>query len=270
MKCNDGVIFSVITVCFNEENSIRKTIESVLKQDFDLYEYIICDGGSTDGTLAIAESYRDSFEKKGVDYQIHSERDGGLYFGMNIGIALAKGEYLNFLNAGDEFHDATTLSMMNQTIQKNSADIFYGDIIKIERKYGKYEAGSISKIREGMSICHQAMFIKAGLLRLHPYDTRYRIVADYEFTLSMWQQGKKFFHVDAPVANFSAGGLSTTQFERIAEEYAEIQSNAKIDSNYRKKLNDTRRNYELEKKKKKLPQWIWELYNRMHGRKKYE
>lgn len=94
------ILFSIITVCFNEEDTIRKTIESVLNQTFCNYEYIVCDGGSTDGTLKIVESYRAAFENKKIRFIVHSEKDGGIYFGMNIGVRLSNGTYLNFLNCG--------------------------------------------------------------------------------------------------------------------------------------------------------------------------
>ena len=171
MEHEHTFLFSIITVCFNEENNIRKTIESVLNQSFSDYEYIICDGGSTDDTLKIVESYQDAFKKKGIRYLIHSEKDGGIYFGMNIGIALSNGKYLNFMNAADTFHSPTVLQEAARYLQRSDADILYGDAFYIIRHYARLSVSDISRIEKGMPFCHQAMFIKQELLQLHPYDT---------------------------------------------------------------------------------------------------
>ena len=100
---------SVITVCFNSENEIRETIESVLKQDFTDYEYIVKDGKSQDRTISILHEYEEDFEKKGIVYRIISEKDGSIYRAMNEGIKFSNGEWLNFMNAGDTFANSSVL-----------------------------------------------------------------------------------------------------------------------------------------------------------------
>ena len=270
MAQSSRVEFSIITVCFNEEDAIRKTIESVLKQTYLNYEYIVCDGGSTDDTLKIVESYRNEFEKKGIRFIVHTEKDGGIYYGMNNGVRRSNGAYLNFLNAGDQFHNDEVLYKISHRIRKHDIDILYGDIVKIERGYGKKQIGSLQTIEKGMSICHQAMFVKAELMKDHPYDTHYKIVADYEFTLSMWKQRKKFVHIDEIVVNFRAGGVSTTQVEKIAKEYCEVQEKEGIAFDYQSKFSTTNRNLKKENIKNKIPFFIWQIYNHMRGRNKYE
>ena len=94
-------LFSIITTCRNACDCIEKTIRSVLMQDFRNFEYIIMDGLSEDNTLSIAESFRSDFEKAGIPYRIYSERDHGIYEGMNHAVAHAEGEYVNFMNADD-------------------------------------------------------------------------------------------------------------------------------------------------------------------------
>ena len=95
---------SIITVAFNEEKNIKKTIESVLNQTSDSFEYIICDGKSADKTVEIAKEYKNTFAEKGISYIINSEKNKGIYDGMNKGIDLATGDYIFFLNAGDWFY----------------------------------------------------------------------------------------------------------------------------------------------------------------------
>ena len=92
---------SIITVCYNAGEELTKTITSVLAQEYTDYEYIIKDGGSTDQTLSIAESFRESFWQKGISYRIVSEKDGGIYEAMNIAVRLSEGTWINFMNAGD-------------------------------------------------------------------------------------------------------------------------------------------------------------------------
>ena len=121
-----------------------------------------------------------------------------------------------------------------------------------------------------MSICHQAMFIKSELMKEHPYNTHYKIVADYDFTLSMWKQGKRFVHIDEIVVNFRAGGVSTTQVERITKEYCEVQEKEGIAFDYRNRFGATNKNLKHENIKKKIPFFMWAIYNRVRGRKKYE
>lgn len=268
MEYKHTFLFSIITVCFNEEKSIRKTIESVLNQSFSDYEYIICDGGSTDDTLNIIESYQDAFKKKGIRYLVHSEKDGGIYFGMNIGVALSTGKYLNFMNAADTFHTSTVLQEAASYLQSGEVDILYGDILRIVRHYSRLEVGDFSLIEKRMPFCHQAMFIKQELLQQHPYDTTYRIAADYEFVLAMWAQKKKFTRADIIVADFSFDGISSTQREQLVEEDAAIALKYNLPFDYDAKLRTARKNSRRDKLRDRCPECLWILFNWIHGKKR--
>lgn len=260
---------TVITVCYNEEDYIRDTIKSVLVQNSLEYEYIICDGGSTDSTLEIAESFKTQFRAKGINYLISSERDGGVYFGMNKGIKMAEGDYLNFLNAGDQYNNSNVLDTVISEIDKKKADIIFGDIVFVERGYGKLITGDEGLLNEGMSICHQSMFIKATLMKEQPYNTNYRIVSDYDFTLRMKKAGKIFYHIDAVIANYRSGGLSTTQVDQIAKEYTDIKRNMGLPYNYKLALKNAKKNLMVDEIKNKIPYCIWSIYNKMKRRTEY-
>ena len=107
---------TIITVSFNEEKNISRTIESVLDQTSCDFEYIICDGKSADKTVEIAESYRARFAEKGVAYFVNSKKDKGIYDGMNNGIELATGDYVYFLNAGDWFYSNDVIEQIVKTL----------------------------------------------------------------------------------------------------------------------------------------------------------
>ena len=149
---------SIVTVCYNEEKNIAMTINSVLRQNDTSYEYIICDGASTDKTVEIAELYREAFEKKGIDYIIKSEKDGGIYFGMNNGIDLATGDYVIFMNAGDCFHGLDVIKNIVDALKDKEylPDVVYGDATFVERGYYEIrKAGPIDDMCNGMPFFHQ-------------------------------------------------------------------------------------------------------------------
>ena len=155
--------FSIITVVFNAEQHIEYTIQSVIEQNHANYEYIVIDGGSLDQTLAIIDKYRDK-----IDLLV-SEADRGIYDAMNKGIQLAKGEYINFINAGDAFYDKHTLQEIYLATAKadnqRKIDIVHGKVVNVsaeEPKYG-YEVGKpVSKcsLFLSMPMCHQTMFTR--------------------------------------------------------------------------------------------------------------
>ena len=118
---------SVVTVAFNEEKNIGKTIESVLNQTSNAIEYIICDGKSTDRTVERANSYKERFAKKGIEYIVNSEKDSGIYDGMNKGIDIATGDYIFFLNAGDWFYSDKII----EEISENKKELICYNYIKI-------------------------------------------------------------------------------------------------------------------------------------------
>jgi len=164
------VLVTVITVVYNGKESLEKTILSVINQTYANIEYIIVDGSSTDGTLDIIRKYENR-----IDYWV-SESDEGIYDAMNKGISLATGEWINFMNSGDKFHDD---GMITDVLERfNGCDIFYGNYIKNgEKCYPPKKINRLFFLMERM-VCHQAIFEKKSLLLKFPFDTNYKIVAD--------------------------------------------------------------------------------------------
>lgn len=200
---------SVITTCFNAQSCISKTIESVLSQDYSDFEYIIMDGGSTDDTLMIAEKYKDSFNQKGIDYRIFSQKDSGIYDGMNNGVSNAVGEYVNFMNADDVFFDSKVLRQVFDSISA-SPDIIYGDACEFE--YGRYYyfVKDYERITRRMPFSHQSVFAKRELLIKHPFNSKYKIAADYDFLMNCYDEDAIFFDSNVMICTVSKDGISST------------------------------------------------------------
>ena len=143
-------MISVITVCYNAEKEIEKTIKSVLKQTYMDYEYIFIDGKSKDNTLEVINRYIPEFEKKGIRIKLVSEEDQGIYDAMNKGVKHASGEWINFMNAGDCFHDEYVLEKIAEHLSEED-DVVAGEYVYIEGYLGKrHRHVNLERICEGM------------------------------------------------------------------------------------------------------------------------
>lgn len=175
------LLITVVTVVFNGATTIKEAIESVLAQSYDNVEYIIVDGGSTDGTLEIIKQFEHA-----IDYWL-SEKDGGIYDAMNKGIALSAGLYVGMLNADDMLADENVLGNLAEILSSSKVDAVFSclDIVakddkkKILRKcrIGKLSPGLL---RIGIMPAHPTFYCKRTLLEEEAYKTDYRIAADFE------------------------------------------------------------------------------------------
>ena len=220
-------VVSVITVSYNAEAVIEKTIQSVLCQSYTSYEYIFIDGNSKDDTVAVIESYRDRFEARGISYRVTSEPDGGIYDAMNKGICQAEGSWVIMLNAGDCFADSQVL---NDVFSMADLDgkILYGDtILKYVRAntayYKSSPASPAEKMQECLPFCHQSVFVPGELLKEYAFDTGLRLAADYKFFVQAYKAGKRFLHVPRFISIYDCSGISSTNHEKLAAEYDVIK-----------------------------------------------
>jgi len=203
---------SVITVVFNGVKNIEGTILSVLNQSYRNVEYLVVDGGSTDGTLDVIRKYEDKIDR------LVSEPDKGIYDAMNKGIGLATGEWINFMNCGDRFASRDVLEMFNGNF--NGADLVYGDAIQeyptFQTKFKKFPLTSMWR---EMPFCHQAAFVKASLMKEYKFDLHYRLSADYDFIYRAYVANKKFVYVDKLVClfDFKGGASKSYAFDSIDE-----------------------------------------------------
>lgn len=194
--------FSIISINYNHKEGLIRTIKSVLCQNNDNYEYIIIDGGSSDGSVDVIKEYATN-----IAYWV-SEKDNGVYHAMNKGVAKAKGDYLIFMNSGDCFHSPKALN----AVEQYQEDIVCGKIIKGESTWPSGHNKPTISLVDLMrgSLPHQAMFIKRELLVKHPYDENYKILSDWKFCIeTLVFDNCSFRNVDTIIADYDTGGIST-------------------------------------------------------------
>ena len=204
--------FSIVTATLNSENSIIKTIESILKQSYKPYQYIIYDGCSTDETISIAESYRRNFEKNGILYSIISEHDTGIYNAFNKGIIKATGDFISFIGAGD-WYELDALENINAFYNQEAFDLTYGGIHYISgngkciNKMSKLDKYYISSRNWN----HPSMFLKTNIQKENLFNEKYSILGDFDLYLRLRKKNIKIRVIDKVIANFPAGtGISTS------------------------------------------------------------
>lgn len=190
---------SIVTVCFNAVGTIEETMLSVLNQTYPNVEYIIIDGGSTDGTIDVIKKYADR-----LTYWI-SEPDKGIYDAMNKGIIVATGEYINFMNSGDKFVANNTISDIVAKIESDSI-IVYGNWIEEFGTKIKFRKPLDEKyIRSKLPFCHQATFINTSYHKSNKYDTHFRLAGDYNFIYNaILKDNVKRQYISIPIAYFDS------------------------------------------------------------------
>ena len=202
--------FSIITVTFNAGATLEDTIQSVITQSYRNLEYIIIDGGSKDRTLDIIERYRTHI------HAVVSEPDKGLYDAMNKGLKLATGDYICFLNAGDELHEDDTLLLMVHSITENALpDVLYGETAIVDeeghflrmRRLSAPERLTWKSFRSGMLVCHQAFFARRDLAE--PFDLKYRFSADFDWCIRIMKKARTMHNAHLVIIDYLDEGLTT-------------------------------------------------------------
>lgn len=201
-------LISIITVCYNSERTIIDTLESVLKQNYKNYEYIIIDGNSTDKTLKIISEYERKFEGR---MKYISEKDEGIYDAMNKGIRLCKGDIIGIINS-DDWYEEGCLDKVAKLYNKDENQIMYGyqRLIKNEKEY-EIVMKNHQFIKERM-ISHPTCFVSRTVYDKYGlYNLNFRISADYEFMLRLSKYDDiKYVKLYDIISNFRLGGESST------------------------------------------------------------
>lgn len=216
--------YSIITVNYNNKEGLRKTIESVIRQSYRDYEYIVIDGGSTDGSLDVLKEY-----DKDIDYWT-SEPDGGIYQGMNKGIRKATGDYLNFMNSGDAFYDSQVLQRIED--KQLDSDIIVGRDYhynpETQQGFSTILPPRISMLTFYIqTLPHQSSFFKRELFKSTPYDESLRIVADIKFYIQkICIEGCSIRLIDEIICRREPDGISKAYNERRIAEHNRILAEA--------------------------------------------
>lgn len=216
------MLVSILSVAFNSEATIARTIESVLAQTYPNIEYIIIDGASRDGTVAVAESYRPRFEERRIPYTIISEPDRGMYDGLNKGARLARGELVGQINT-DDWYEPDAVETMVRLYEAEHYDAAWGSI-RIKKKSGDMiKHARIGRLWTTTHWCHPGMFSRRETLLEFPYalETMYD---DFDYITAVHRAGKKIVTTDHVISNFTfgEGGQSTKKSLKEARRRVDI------------------------------------------------
>ncbi len=215
-------VLSIVTVCYNAQNCIEKTLQSAINQSYKNFELVIIDGNSTDNTLEKINKFKPYIGK------LISESDKGIYDAMNKGIKAAKGNWIYFLNAGDEFYSSTILEEIfnNKTINNN--ELLYGKIQTINEPTGvNYVNGSAIVLNDFYArypINHQATFTsKIAFEKIGLFNIKYRLAADLDWFVRYFKtQNNKAIFIDKIIALYDIQGASYTKRMAGYREYLSI------------------------------------------------
>lgn len=208
---------SVVTVCYNSAETLEQTIRSVITQNYDELEYILIDGGSTDGTLDIIKKYNTNISVW------MSEPDNGIYDAMNKGLRLCTGDVVAFLNS-DDWYDRDVLKRVNAYFENNDVDIVSGKTYTVNGEIVRqnvFDRSSDENVFFSVIYHHPALFAKRSLFqKMGGYDTNYKIAADTDWIIRAYAGGAKILKADDYFTYFRDGGLSSrNRYESIKEQY---------------------------------------------------
>lgn len=199
---------SIITINYNNKAGLEKTIESVMSQTWRDFEWIIIDGGSTDGSKEVIEELAKN-PNANISYWC-SEPDKGVYNALNKGIVQCQGDYVSCMNAGDCYYDNETLE--NVFTRNYTSDVIYGDCLLVNDK-----ECTLKSYRNGIdmyyfykdNICHQATFVKLSLMQTHQFNEEYKIAADYALWLQLISENRSFEYVNMTICRYDVTGISS-------------------------------------------------------------
>jgi glycosyltransferase involved in cell wall biosynthesis len=217
---NRGI--SIVTIVLNQKDLIEKTIKSVIEQKDINLEYIIIDGGSTDGTQDVIELYRNHIA------HFISEPDGGIYQAINKGVSLATEPLVGLIHCGD-FYKKDILKIVFDKFINTNADVIYGNIEIVEEVGDKvinhFPIANHKTLDKKMSVFHPSSFISlSAYKKFGLYDTSYKSAADYDLLLKLFLNGCSFTYLSNVLAVFNAEGLSSKNFKLSLKENIRIRT----------------------------------------------
>ena len=236
--------FTVVTITYNAEAVLQRTLDSVFAQTYKGVEHLIIDGASKDHTLALVEAYKQKSDESETEHKviIQSEPDHGIYDAMNKGLTQASGDYIVFMNAGDCFPKADTLEQvvhrckLTEMPTAELPGVLYGytDVVDGDghylhpRRLQPPVKLTWRSFRQGMLVCHQAFYARTDIAKNLQYDTRYRFSADVDWCIRVMREtermGLPLYNIGIVVANYMEEGQTTKNHKAsLRERYLVMQ-----------------------------------------------
>lgn len=236
--------FTVVTITYNAEAVLKRTLDSIFAQTHEDIEHLIIDGASTDGTLAMANRYKEESDasERGHKVIVRSEPDEGIYDAMNKGLTQASGDYIIYMNAGDSFPQADTLETIAHRCRLNELPsdelpaVLYGntDIVDNDGRFLHHRRLqpppnlTWRSFRQGMLVCHQAFYARTDIAKNLQYDTRYKFSADVDWCIRVMKEAERLslplYNINMVVANYTEEGQTTKHHrESLLERYKVMQ-----------------------------------------------
>lgn len=204
-------LVSIITSTFNSEQTVGKTIESVIAQTYDNIEYIIADGESTDHTIKVVESYRHRLEDRGIRYTVLCSKDTGMYAGMNKGIAVAKGELIGIVNS-DDFYEPNMIETVVEEYNRTQFDLFYANLNIVDGDGRKIREKKSRKMKYYLTTRHwnhPTTFVPKRIYDIRRYDESFQYYGDWDFMLWIFKHYDNIDVFQKPLSNYKLGGKTT-------------------------------------------------------------
>lgn len=208
---------SIITVCYNSEQTIEQTIQSVLCQTYKNIEYIIMDGGSQDNTLNVINKYKEKI-------MLFREPDDGIFHAMNKGIMRSSGEILGIINS-DDWYENDAVETVVKCFQENNCDLVYGGCTNIYENdiRIKFNNVAIDELKYRMVLAHPTVFVKKSIYEKYGiFNQKYRLAADYDLMLRFYECGVRMLKTPENIAFFRMSGISRNNYDKTIEETKEI------------------------------------------------
>ena len=236
--------FTVVTITYNAEAVLQRTLDSVFAQTYKGVEHLIIDGASKDRTLALVEAYKQKSDESETEHKviIQSEPDHGIYDAMNKGLTQASGDYIVFMNAGDSFPQADTLEQvvhrckLTELPTAELPGVLYGNTDVVDgdghylhpRRLQPPVKLTWRSFRQGMLVCHQAFYARTDIAKNLQYDTRYRFSADVDWCIRVMREtermGLPLYNIGIVVANYLDEGATTKNHKAsLRERYLVMQ-----------------------------------------------
>ena len=197
-------LISVVTINYNNVKGLVKTCDSIFSQTYKNFELIVIDAFSNDGSIEFLENRENRIDKLVI------EKDNGIYDAMNKGKELASGDWIIYMNSGDEFYNSRVLESTASYLRQTQAGVVYGNVnIKYDNKYSKIKKCKNLNFKDGMPFCTQSVFISKKHLIFNGFSTEYKVFGDLDYFFDLHSKDIKMEYINSIISNFDYNGISS-------------------------------------------------------------